>query len=175
MTNIIKAAAIITTMFAAPTLAIAQDKDKAHELTVGDVINVYSALSSGTLDVHQTGVVDKNGNPVTAPNDFNFSGTVHLAMARDAAQGLVVFQAYQKAVTALRIQVAGIGKDVPKEKLDDFNMETSKMLEAPAGVTLVRIKEADLCLDIALPACPTKNNIPVSTLSLLWPIIDQSK
>lgn len=152
-------------------IANARAQDKSKQPTVGEVISVTNALSG--LDAHQTGAVDTNGVPVTAPNNFRFSGTVRMAIAVNIDHGRTVFKNYQDAITAFRIQIAGPGKDVPKEKMDEFSKESAKMLEAPSGALLAHIREADLCLEAKPPACPVQNDIPVATLSQLLPIIDR--
>ena len=163
--------AIILGIMLASTAAFAQAKPE-KQLTTGEVIGIWNAINS--LDNHQTGVVDRNGNAVTGPNDYNYSGAVHLAFARNSAQAWVVYQEYQKQVTALRVRLAGgEGKDVPKEKLDDFNRQNADMLAQPASVPVVRIKISDLCLEVKPPACPTKNNIPIATITALLPILDE--
>src|SRR4051812_44779337 len=86
------------------TAASAQEPGRVSDLTVAEAINVWSGLSS--LDSHQTGTVDKNGAPVTAPNNFKFSGTAYMAMARNTSTGLTVYNAYQKALFEVRSQLA---------------------------------------------------------------------
>jgi hypothetical protein len=149
-----------------------------HKLTVGEAINAMNALNS--LDVHSTGVVDKGGNQVMAPNNFIFSGPTHLTMARDIAQGTVALKAYQEAVNALRTRMAsGVPRDkltpdgVPADKDAEFKKQVQETFDAPTDVAMIRLKQSDLCLDAAPPACPEKNNIPVSILTMLLPIIDQ--
>ncbi len=163
---------LVAATFAASASSRAADQpDKPKPPTVGEVLSIMAALNG--IDAHQTGIVDNAGNPVTAPNNFRLGGAVRLAIAVNIDQGRIVIKSYQDALTALRVQIAGEGRDVPKEKLDEFNREHGKMLEAPSSALLARIKLADLCLDAAPPACPAKNEIPVSTLSLLLPIIDR--
>jgi hypothetical protein len=140
-----------------------------HSMTVRQVIEVTTALQA--LDTRQD--FDKDHNVVSVPSGYHFTGAARMTMALDVARGSEVLRTYQSAVSVLRVQLAGAGKDVPKEKLDDFNTELEKMQSAPAGVELGHIKVADLCLDAAPPACPQANPIPVSTLSLLQPILDQ--
>ena len=157
--------------------AIAQEKSP-HKLTVGEAINVMNAINA--LDAHTTGVVDHTGAAVTAPNNFTFSGTTRLAMARDAAQGAIAFKAYQDALNAVRAQMAAkepkekLNADgVPPDKEDALKKEAAKIWDAPTDVALVHIKVADLCLDAAPPACPSKNDIPNAILMALLPIVDQ--
>lgn len=143
----------------------------AKALTVGEVIDIAAALAS--LDAHQTGVVDRSGNPVTAPNNFIFPGATVYIMADDERAGRAVFTLYSEQVTKYRIKLAGAGRDVPKDKMDDFVRETNAFRNAPAGVTLSHIPLANLCLDVKLPLCPQRNAIPMSTVSVLLPIIDK--
>ena len=149
-----------------------------HKLTVGEAINAMNALNS--LDVHPVGIVDKGGNQVMAPNNFIFSGPTHLTMARDIAQGTVALKAYQEAVSALRTQMAaGTPKDklnadgVPDAKDAEFKKQVQQAFDSPTDVAMIHLKQIDLCLDATPPACPEKNNIPVSILTMLLPILDQ--
>ncbi len=170
-------AILAAVILATSTIACAQEPPPAA-LTVGDVINVWSGINS--LDSRTTGQLDRNGAPVMMPNGFKFSGSVHLALARNSAKGLVVYNAYQKALVGLREQLSsGVPKDklgpqgVPADREDEMRAENIKMLEAPASVTLVHIKESELCLEAAPPACPQRNDIPITTVSLLLPILDK--
>lgn len=147
-------------------------------ITVADAISIWNAINA--LDSHQTGVVDKNGNAVVAPNNFEYSGAVHLVLARNAAKAYLVLKEYNDELAKLRARFDDDKAGVPKEQLADFTAEkqnayekrSAEMLAAPAGVEFLRVKEADLCLDAKPPSCPVKNAIPISVLTALLPILD---
>lgn len=128
---------------------------KKEGMTVQQVLAVWAVLTDKSF------------------SDFKFSGSVRMALARNIEVASGVQKNFNDRVTENRINIAGQGKDVPKDKLDTFNTENQKMLEAPAFVALAHIKLSDLCLDAVPPSCPSKNEIPPSMLAALLPIIDQ--
>ena len=133
-------------------------------LTVGEVINIGNTLA--TIDQKPTGQLDPRGNPVMTTADFKFSGTTRLVFARIVGVSRQVLTDYQSAVAALE-----------KQAKDDGGIaaERQKIFEAPAGVTLPHIKEADLCLEgpPKQPDCHGANEIPISALAVLVPIMDK--
>ena len=163
---------------------------KSPSITVADAISIWNGIQA--LDNHSTGVLDKNGNQVTAPNNFQYSGAVHLALARDGAKAYMVVKEYNDELAKLRTKftedrkklVDEIGDDktdAAKKKLADFDQDGQKqydkqsaeMLAAPVSdVAFIHIKSADLCLDAKPPECPVRNAIPINILTALLPIID---
>lgn len=164
------AAAALMVITGTPAASYAQDaqpKEPPKELTVGQVISITAAI--GNLSPQLT----PGAAPVPAAERFHFTGSVTMTLALNFARGQEIAKAYNEAAVALRIKLAdGPGKDVPKEKLDDYVAQLSSMQEAKAGLSLGRIKLSDLCLDAAPPACPQKNDIPIPTVSALLPILD---
>jgi hypothetical protein len=150
-------AAIAAIFFAQATCAIAEDKPADKPLTVNQAISIWNVLNDKSFA------------------DFKFGGATRMAFARDIEVTYGVLRNYQEQVTKTRLDMAGApGKDVPKEKIDDLNAESNKMLDAPAYVTLAKVKLSDLCLDAPQPpACPVKNEISPSMLAGLLPIIEQ--
>jgi len=160
-------AAVLASMIAAvPMVAIvdateqkapvvAAEPAKKDGMTVQQVLGVWAVLT------------DK------AFAEFKFSGAVRMALARNIEVASTVQKNFSDRIIENRINLAGPGKDVPQDKLDAFNAENQKMLEAPASVGLARVKLADLCLDAAPPSCLSKNDIPPAMLAALLPIIDQ--
>ena len=149
-------------------------------LTVGEVINIGNTLAM--IDQRPTGQLDGRGNPVFAAADFKFSGTTRLTFARIAAMSRTVLKDYQDAVAALERQAAkkpvsggSGGVPAPAPSDDTVTVERQKIFDAPAGVTIPHIKEGDLCLEgpPKQPDCQSKNEIPISTLTVLIPIIDK--
>jgi hypothetical protein len=167
--------AIAAMTIAAPAFG----QTKAPPLTVQDVIGVWNAINA--LDTHQTGVLDKTGNPIAVPNNYEYSGAVHLTLARDNAKAYMIVKDYNDELAKMRAKFTEDQKDVPKEKLAEFTQERQKefdkksaeMLMAPAtDVTFVHIKSTDLCLDAHPPECPVKNAIPITVIQALLPILD---
>lgn len=149
-------------------------------ITVADAISIWNAIN--VLDNHQTGVIDGRGNPVTAPNNFEYSGAVHLALARDGAKAFMIVKEYNEQLAKLRAKFNEDKKSVTKEQLTEFTAEnlkeidkkSSEMLAAPASdVAWIRIKATDLCLDAKPPECPVKNAFPIGVLEALLPILDE--
>jgi hypothetical protein len=153
---------VLLAMIAVGGLVAIADEHKAtaaepakKEMTVQQVLGVWAVLTDKSFA------------------DFKFSGSVRMALARNIDVASGVQKNCNDRVTENRINIVGPGKDVPKDKLDTFNTENQKMLEAPAFVALAHIKLSDLCLDAVPPSCPSKNEIPPSMLAALLPIIDQ--
>lgn len=134
---------------------------KPKDLTVSEVLALSAALSQ--LDAYQTGKVDKDNRAIIAP--YKFSGTTLMTIAIDIEGAAVVVRSYQKSVNALIGRLSNGGVKVPDDKVGEFNKETTKMMDAPSGVLLARIKESEL--DLA------NNPIPASVLSAMLPIIDR--
>jgi len=145
--------------------------EAAKPMTVGEVVEIGAAI--GSLDSHPSGAVDGRGNPVMVPNNFHFVGSATMTLALNFARYRDIKKVLDEQATDLRIKMVGPGKDVPKEKMDEFSKQVAELQAAPANVTLGHISVQDLCLDVAPPRCPQRNEIPVATLGALSPIIDQ--
>ena len=175
-----------------------ESNSSSSPLTVGEVINIGNTLAN--IDTRPTGQLDPRGNPLVMAADFKFSGPTRLAFAHIVSLSRTVLKEYQDAVAALERQahIAGGGSGGPPTYkssngtdgtgnstggnggpapgTSDPNMlavEREKMFNAPASVTLPHIKEADLCLEgpPSQPACAVKNELPISVLSVLVPIL----
>ena len=155
----------------------------AKVLTVSDVIGIANAI--GQLDAHPTGNTDRLGNALTAPNNFHFNGITLMTLGRDLERGRDIYNAYTAATSKLVAEIdserQALPKGTPQDKINDFtneknaalNAEQQKMLATSAVVNLDHIKFTDLCLEAKPPECPIANEIPISILSLLDPIIDK--
>ena len=139
--------------------ARAADATPPDSITIDQAIGVMRAL--GQLDRYE--VQDKDGKAVSIP--YKFSGALRYLIASDLDLATTAARQYQTAVNALVMQISGGGNKVPDELLPKFNEENNKLLAAPAGVILRKIKLDDLKLD--------ENPIPVSVLSVLMPIIEK--
>lgn len=142
-------------------------------LTVADALSMLQAFRN--LDGRIV-VVKQNGvdTPVQMPWEFG-SGTLRLRIARN----VTALAAIEKAVEESRqnivkeiIKGMPVGKDGPPTSVvpgtpefDNFSKQIADMLKQPAQVTLSRIKVGELKLD--------KNEIPVTALSALEPILDE--
>ena len=149
---------IVIAAMLACSAAVAADNPPGT-LSVEQVLNVTAALKS--LDSYQA----KNKDGATYPAPYNFSGVTRMNIATDLDRGSVVLKAYQTSLNEVIKGLSGGTGTVPGEKMAEYNVEVLKMLAAPAGVSLAKIKEADLKLD--------ENPIPGSVLGLLLPIIDR--
>jgi hypothetical protein len=128
-------------------------------LTVEQALNISAALRA--LDTYEA--KDKDGKSYAAP--YTFSGVTRMAIAVDLEKTSAVLKTYQATLNEVIKTMSGGTGTVPGNKMADYNVEVLKMLAAPAGVSLTRIKQADLKLD--------ENPIPGSVLGLLLPIIDR--
>lgn len=148
-----------TLIVLAALLACGVARAAEPDLTVEQALNISAALRS--LDTYEA--KDKDGKYYAA--SYTFSGVTRMAIAVDLEKTSSVLKTYQATVNEVIRKLSGGGAKVPPERMAEFNTETTKMLAAPAGISLTRIKQADLKLD--------ENPIPGSVLGLLLPIIDR--
>lgn len=142
--------------------ALAESKKPA--LTNAEALSLLQALR--TLDGRQ--VIVKQGtneSVVMQPWDFG-SGTLRLRIARNitalAAVEKTVDEARQGVVKELLKTTTAIAPGTPAD--DSFRVQIGEILKEGAQVDLSRIKASELRLD--------KNEIPVTALSALTPILD---
>ncbi len=128
-------------------------------VTVEQALNISAGLRA--LDSYQAR--DKEGKPYASP--YNFSGVTRMNIATNIDRVGAVLKTYQATLNEVIKTMSGGTGTVPGDKMANYNVEVLKMLAAPAGVSLAKIKEADLKLD--------ENPIPGSVLGLLLPIIDR--
>lgn len=143
------------------------------KITNGDALSMLAALRNfdGRIVVIKQGGQDAT---VMVPWEFN-SGTLRLRIARNVAALAVV----EKTMEDARISILKeLLKDIPpgpdgkpaqglppgSTAFEAFQRQYAEALNAPAEVTLFRIKASELKLD--------KNEIPVTALSALAPILD---
>jgi hypothetical protein len=130
-----------------------------QSLTMGELINASQAIKQ--LNTYT--VMSKAGDPIQLT--YRFDATVLLAMIDITRDGDVALEKYQKTYNALVHSMSG-GKDqVPKENFAEFNAQVSKLMQAPSGVIITKIKESALKFDV--------NPIPPAILSALLPIIEK--
>lgn len=137
---------------------------QSPKLTVQQVLDATNGLAQ--LDAYKDR--DKDGKEIVVP--YKFSGTTLMTMAINLERGRFVLRNWQAAATALQRQFAGAEKDVPPEKLAQYNVEANAMLNQASDVQMQPIALADLCLEAKAP-CAAANPIPPSVLSMIVPII----
>lgn len=185
MKTLIAAIAIMTALTGAH--AKAQDamspKDVSTKLTVNDVNNIGNALRS--LSTYPT--LDANKNLVRLPHPtgtYRFSGAVLFSIAMNLKRIDEVVTAFQETHRSMTKQVYGdetaeiLAADPKRQaeaakKQAELQFQIDKAAKAPAGIEMTKIKEKDLCLDAAPPACPQANPIPIDVLTLMLPIIER--
>jgi hypothetical protein len=134
----------------------------ATKLTVGQAWQIINALHA--LDGHQEIIHDGDRQSVvTVP--YKFGPGFRWALATDWTALQPIAEAYQKAARA------EAGELSPGGAIKDGSPEAKKFAEADAmlqakeqTVSIVRLKLNEFALD--------KNDIPISALSALSPIID---
>jgi len=169
-----KIVAIVLAAMLASTTAFAQAKPK---LTVLQALTLLAGLRS--LDGHQVAVKGANGQEtaVTVPWEFN-SGSLRATIAGDITLLLQVEKSTEDARQAI---VREILAKMPEDKAghkptmippgspeyEDFQKQYTELLnhDSPISEQLARIKVSKLKLD--------KNEISVTSLSALSPILDQ--
>lgn len=165
--NLLRATALVLILSA--TAAIAQSKPP----TVGEALSMLQAFRN--LDGRPV-VVKQNGVDATVVTPWEFgSGTLRLRIARNVSAlaqiEKFVEETRQKIIAEiLRGMSAGKDGQAPQimpgsPEFDNFTKQITDMLAHPAQVTLSRIKASELRLD--------KNEIPVTSLSALEPILDE--
>lgn len=164
-------ASALAVLACASTFALAAGTEpgapKDKPITVGELINVGNALRQ----LKTYNALDKDGKSISLP--YRFSGETLFAMSIDTQAADAAMKAYQEAHDALIRQLSD-GKDkVSDDKLAEYKIQAEKMFNAPSGALLSYIKRESLCLDIAPPACPVANPIPIDVLTLMLPIIRQ--
>lgn len=167
-------AVALALLFAAPALA----QDKPERITVGQSLSLLAALRN--LDGRVV-VVKQNGADVTVVMPWDFaSGSLRLKIATDIT---ILAKVEKTADDARQAIVREIIKGMPpgpdgrrpadikpaSPEMDIFSRQFGDLLAQPADGTerLVRIKSSELKLD--------KNEIPVTALSAMEPILDADK
>lgn len=136
---------------------------QAKPLTIGEAIGI----ASGLRQMKTYKALDKDGKLGDLP--FKFSGSTIADMARNISLGDAEAKLYQEAVNILIFQLSDGGTQVPPGKMADFNKQTSAMLEKPADVKMIRIKESALKLGDGA----NENPIPPEIVALVVPILDK--
>lgn len=160
-----------TLLLVAMTMPALGQSKKA--LTVGEALTMLQAFRN--LDGRVV-VVKQNGvdTSVTTPWDFG-SGTFRMKIAKNVAALVAVEQQVedtrQKIVAEIQSRLP-VGKNGEASAIaqgtpeyEAFSKQINDMLKQPAQVTLSRIKVSELKLD--------KNEIPVTVLAALDPILDE--
>jgi hypothetical protein len=164
------AAAVIVTVSA----AAAQDAaTKKPPLTNADALSMLQALRNldgRTVVVNQPG---GNKTSVMMPWDFG-SGTLRLRIARNVTALAAVEKSIEDARVAIVREILkkeAAGADGAQQTInpgtpayETFSRQIAEMLSQPAAVDLSRIRASELKLD--------KNEIPITALSALGPILD---
>lgn len=155
---------VLGTVFS--TQAVAQANPK---LNVAQALSLLSALRN--LDGHQV-IIKQNGQDVTIMQPWDFgSGLLRLKIAND----ITILAAVEKAADdARQATIKELMKDKPagysiqtdQSVLEEFGRQYAEILNPPAKGSddLARIKASELKLE--------KNEIPVTALSALAPILD---
>lgn len=150
------------------SVASAEDAKPTSPLTVVQALSMLMALKS--LDGHEVVIKSKEGDQTKVVVPWELSGLLRLKIAND----ITVLQVVEGTAEKTR---QGLLREATKDKpgpltagtpeYDEFIRQWSEVLNSPApgSVDLARIAAADLKLD--------KNEIPVSVLSALMPILDQ--
>lgn len=152
------------------TGARAQDKQPREKITVAQALSILVALRNldGHIVIVKQGGVD---NTVMVPWDFG-SGMLRLKIANN----MTILSLSEKAANdarqsivkeVLKTMPAGARTIEPNTaEMDEFTRQYNEVLAGPAPGTqdLSRIKASELRLD--------KNDIPVTALSALTPILD---
>lgn len=141
----------------------------APSLSVRDAVSLVTAL--GNLDGHMI-VTKQNGQEqaIIVPWEFE-SGSLRLRIATDltALKPVVAGadQTRQGIIKELLQKTHGTEIRPGTVEYSEFEREYGQALDMPTGVALQRIKASELKLD--------KNEIPVTVLSALAPILDVDK
>lgn len=147
----------------APTIATAADK-----ITIAQAIPLATALRN--LDGHMV-IIKQNGsdNTVMTPWDFG-SGSLRLRIANDITiidAALKIAEEGRQAIIREIAKKSGLPDVKPgTPEFDDIQKQTEELMSSPAAGTqdLSRIKASELKLE--------KNEIPVTALAALGPILD---
>lgn len=136
-------------------------------MTVGEAIQVLGALRA--LDGQQV-IVKQNGGDVVVAQPWKFSSaTLRLAIADNIAILSKLETSTDKARVGIIREIANGGDrvSVGTKEFDEFQRQYDAMNAAPYGAAgaLTRIDAKALNLDV--------NEIPVTTLSALWPILSR--
>ena len=157
-------------------VVFAQDDKPAEKkiLTIGDVMNITAVLNG----------IDEAPGP-SAPR-YKFPGYARMTMAHNVVAGRALFADYQagygtrcveeggRLVTTQQGGSACDGLD--KDRREAFEAENARILGKPSYVELTHLKRDDLCVDRpdkTRPDCEQKNEIPISTLATLDPILEK--
>src|ERR1700739_864861 len=149
---------LVMVLFATSTFA------ESSKLTVAEALSLLSALRNLDGHIVQT-KLNGTDTAVVIPWEFG-SGTLRLRLMSD----LNILAGVEKSANDARLSIikeissTGISPNTPEA--DKFQIQYGEVLNAPApGVAdLSRIKASELRLD--------KNEIPITTLSALMPILD---
>lgn len=148
-----------------PTVFVAD----TPKLNVAQALSLLSALRN--LDGHQV-IIKQNGQDVTVMQPWDFgSGLLRLKIAND----ITILAAVEKAADdARQATIKELMKDKPagysiqtdQSALEEFGRQYAEILNQPAKGSddLARIKASELKLE--------KNEIPVTALSALQPILE---
>lgn len=137
-------------------------------LKVIDALNMLAALRN--LDGH-TIVIKQNGQDTTIVQPWDFgSGSLRLKIARNVSALTAVEKSVEDTRQAIVKEImksmpagtANIQQNTPE--WETLQKQFADVLAQPAAVDLVRIRASDLKLD--------KNEIPITTLVALTPILD---
>jgi len=139
------------------------------KLTVAQALSLLAALQN--LDGHQT-VVKNNGQDTILMQPWDFgSGLLRLKISNDISIVAAVQKAQDDARQAiikeiLKDKPPGAKIEVGTPEMAEFTQQYGEVLDGPAKGSddLSRIKASELKLD--------KNEIPVTVLSALQPILD---
>lgn len=168
--NALVAVAIVLAALAIIFGTLAAGAEEKKPLTVAEALSLLQALRNldGRIVVVKNGA---NESTVTLPWEFG-SGTLRLRIARNVSALAGVERSLEEARQKI---VAEILQKMPSKdatasiapgspEFAAFSRQVSEALAAPAPVDLARIKASELRLD--------KNEIPVTALSALAPILD---
>lgn len=156
----------LTALLAASMIGAAFAAD-TKPLTVGQALSMLSALRN--LDGRMI-VIKQNGADATIMQPWDFgSGTLRLRIAKNvtalAATEAAVETSRQNIIKELSKGLKPGASIVPNTpEWEAFMQQYADVMASPASVDLFRIKASELKLD--------KNEIPITAISALAPIID---
>jgi hypothetical protein len=143
--------------------------EEPKKITVGEAIALAQALRS--LDGHIV-VIKRNGQDDTVVSPWEFaSGSLRLRIASDMAIADRIANAAEQGRQAMVkeiLQKAGVSELKPgAAETEDFLKQYQEVMDQPAtgAQDFARIKASELKLD--------KNEIPVTVLNALAPILDR--
>jgi hypothetical protein len=173
LSNMMKIATIAAAAVFLICCGLAYAETKAPQITNAQALSLLSALRN--LDGHIV-VIKQAGQDQTVMVPWEFgSGTLRLRIASNVTALVAVEKSVEDARQSIvkevlsKMPAAEDGKPraaIPNgsPEFDVFQKQYADMMNAPAQVTLARIKASELKLD--------KNEIPVTALSALVPILD---